>query len=178
MFALYAIYPYFSRKLIPNFFTPLPPTFRRLGEDLYIHASNGSVILPGGYSANNHNNHQQHNNHQSSTNHNNTSTTNVPSSLSVQQLSTSQLSGGLLNNNGAIMGNNTNSSNNSSSTAANGCSTTVPHSQSAHEIGSQQQQVPLTPLAQHQQALHHQLQLRFAASNNANSGGNNNSGRQ
>lgn len=45
----------------------------------------------------------------------------------------------------------------------NGNNNLVPHSLSAHEIG----QVPLTPLAQHQQALHQQLQLRFANSNNS-----------
>ncbi|XP_037038607.1 phosphatase and actin regulator 1 isoform X3 [Bradysia coprophila] len=46
---------------------------------------------------------------------------------------------------------------------SNGNNNLVPHSLSAHEIG----QVPLTPLAQHQQALHQQLQLRFANSNNS-----------
>lgn len=133
-----------------SFFAP-----EHTGEELYIHASNGSVILPGGYATNNHNHHTNQNN--------NTSTTNVPSSLSVQQLSTSQLSGGLLHNNGSVGGGGANASN--TATSGGGGGGTVPHSQSAHEIG---QQVPLTPLAQHQQALHHQLQLRFAANNNAN----------
>lgn len=157
-----------------KYFLPQSAFIARTGEELYIHASNGSVILPGGYSANNtsHNNHHNNQHHTNNQNtNNNTSTANVPSSLSVQQLSTSQLSGGLLNNNGAIMGGG-NSHSGSSSTATSGSAGgSVPHSQSAHEIG----QVPLTPLAQHQQALHHQLQLRFAA-NNANSGGNNSSG--
>lgn len=44
----------------------------------------------------------------------------------------------------------------------------VPHSQSAYEIGH----VSLTPLAQHQQALHQQLQQRFANVNNSNAGEN------
>lgn len=72
--------------------------------------------------------------------------------MSVQQICTNQTGGGGQN---IISGNNSNCSN-----------LPVPHSQSAHEIGGQ---IPLTPLAQHQQALHQQLQMRFANSNN-NSG--------
>lgn len=72
------------------------------------------------------------------------SSSNVPSSQSVQQLCLQQQS---------QMGQNGNSGG------------LVPHSQSAYEIG----QVPLTPLAQHQQALHQQLQQRFANAN-SNSG--------
>ena len=77
--------------------------------------------------------------------------------MSVQHICINQtdgIIGGGNSCNGNISG--TNSSNNA----------LVPHSQSAHEIG----QVPLTPLAQHQQALHHQLQLRFANANNNSSG--------
>lgn len=48
----------------------------------------------------------------------------------------------------------------------NSSNSLVPHSQSAYEIGH----VSLTPLAQHQQALHQQLQQRFASVNNSNSG--------
>lgn len=81
---------------------------------------------------------------------NNTSTINVPSSLSVQQICATATSNGHHST--------------SNGNAVNG--SLVPHSQSAHEIG----QVPLTPLAQHQQALHHQLQLRFANANNTSSG--------
>lgn len=71
------------------------------------------------------------------------STSNVPASQSVQQLCMQQ----------------------QSQIGQNGNNNLVPHSQSAYEIG----QVPLTPLAQHQQALHQQLQQRFA-NVNSNSG--------
>lgn len=83
----------------------------------------------------------------------------MPSSLSAQQIFQIPSSNGPSGVNNTNNGNSNNVSNNSMSS--------VPHSQSAHEIG----QVPLTPLAQHQQALHQQLQMRFANSaNNCNSG--------
>lgn len=45
----------------------------------------------------------------------------------------------------------------------NNSNSLVPHSQSAYEIGQVSQ-------LQHQQALHQQLQQRFASANNSNSG--------
>lgn len=75
------------------------------------------------------------------------SSSNVPSSQSVQQLCLQQQSSQLAQQ----LGNN----------GGNGGNSLVAHSQSAYEIG----QVPLTPLAQHQQALHQQLQQRFANAN-------------
>lgn len=88
-------------------------------------------------------------------NNNDASTIIVPASMSVQQICSNQIGGNYTNNI-----NNNNSANNSSNNLM------VSHSQSAYEIG----QLPTTPLAQHQQALHHQLQLRFAASNNTGKG--------
>lgn len=75
------------------------------------------------------------------------SSSNVPSSQSVQQLSMQQQSSQIAQQ----IGNN----------GSNSGSGLVTHSQSAYEIG----QVPLTPLAQHQQAIHQQLQQRFANAN-------------
>lgn len=97
----------------------------------------------------------------------------MPSSLSVQQLSTSATSSNhTYNNNGTSPALAAGSAAAAAAATSSG-SGTVPHSQSAHEIGSAsgQLQVPLTPLAQHQQALHHQLQLRFAAAAAAASNG-------
>lgn len=95
---------------------------------------------------------------------NNTSTINVPSSLSVQQICANQSSGG---GSGGVQGGGLGVGHHNGNTGNNNNNNNlVPHSQSAHEIG----QVPLTPLAQHQQALHHQLQLRFANVNSNSSG--------
>lgn len=98
----------------------------------------------------------------------------VPSSISVQQFNAnSMLNGGSLNQqnsmaNGGVLSNDGASSDTSSLSGG------VPHSQSAPQqlsVGQQQQggqqgQPPLTPLAQHHQALAQQLQQRFAISNN------------
>lgn len=101
----------------------------------------------------------------------------VPSSISVQQFNaTSMLNGSSLNQqnsmaNGGVLSNDGASSDTSSLSGG------VPHSQSAPQqlsVGQQQQQQqggqqgqqPLTPLAQHHQALAQQLQQRFAISNN------------
>lgn len=99
----------------------------------------------------------------------------VPSSISVQQFNaTSMLNGSSLNQqnsmaNGGVLSNDGASSDTSSLSGG------VPHSQSAPQqlsVGQQQQQggqqgqPPLTPLAQHHQALAQQLQQRFAISNN------------
>ncbi|XP_059615506.1 phosphatase and actin regulator 4-A isoform X2 [Phlebotomus argentipes] len=107
---------------------------------------------------------QNHNN-----NHNNNSSTvsmssgHVPSSQSAQQIGGSHLSAGIA----ALMaGSGTGGSH-------------VAHSQSAHQLGLQPA-APLTPMAQHQQALHQQLQQHFANNNleprkektDANAGGN------
>lgn len=86
-----------------------------------------------------HNSNQLHSN-------NHSSATNVPSSQSVQQ----------------IVGGNSNGGNIISSVDNN----LVPHSHSAHQLG---QPAPLTPLAQHQHALHQQLQQHFANVNANNS---------
>lgn len=129
------------------------------GEELYIQSSNGSAASIGGYSTatttTTSNQHHQNNN-------TSTSTINVPSSLSVQQICTTTSTTG--NGHHHHHGNGGSAVNNGSNS---GGSNLVPHSQSAHEIG---QVVPLTPLAQHQQALHHQLQLRFANANSNSSG--------
>lgn len=128
-------------------------TYAFAGEDDYTPTLNGTAV---------HTQQQQH--HQSQHNNNNSNSTlpltAVPSSLSAQQIC--QTPPGAHIGSG---GGNNNSVNNSS--VSNNNINSVPHSQSAHEIG----QVPLTPLAQHQQALHQQLQMRFANnSNNCNSG--------
>lgn len=123
------------------------------GEDDYTPTLNGTAV---------HAQQQQHQQSQHSNNNNSNSTlplTVVPSSLSAQQIC--QTPPGTHIGSGG----NNNSVNNSS--VSNNSINSVSHSQSAHEIG----QVPLTPLAQHQQALHQQLQMRFANnSNNCNSG--------
>lgn len=100
----------------------------------------------------------------------------VPSSISVQQFNANAMlnGGGSLNQqnsmaNGGVLSNDGASSDTSSLSGG------VPHSQSAPQqlsVGQQQQQggqqgqPPLTPLAQHHQALAQQLQQRFAISNN------------
>ncbi|XP_055700604.1 phosphatase and actin regulator 3 isoform X4 [Phlebotomus papatasi] len=109
---------------------------------------------------------QNHNN-----NHNNNSSTvsmssgHVPSSQSAQQIGGGHLSSGIA---ALIAG-----------SGAGGGGSHVAHSQSAHQLGHQPT-APLTPLAQHQQALHQQLQQHFANNNleprkektDANAGGN------
>ncbi|XP_011181487.1 phosphatase and actin regulator 4B isoform X7 [Zeugodacus cucurbitae] len=98
---------------------------------------------------------------------------NVPTSISVQQFNA--MNGGNNNNNGSNNG--VGGVNNSSGPGCGGNGqnggggggdaspmSNVPHSQSApHQLG---QPPPLTPLAQHHQALAQQLQQRFAISNN------------
>ncbi|XP_055687545.1 phosphatase and actin regulator 4 isoform X3 [Lutzomyia longipalpis] len=109
---------------------------------------------------------QNHNN-----NHNNNSSTvsmssgHVPSSQSVQQIGGGHLSTGMA----ALL----------AGSGAGGGGSHVAHSQSAHQLGHQPT-APLTPLAQHQQALHQQLQQHFANNNleprkektDVNAGGN------
>ncbi|XP_050337368.1 phosphatase and actin regulator 2 isoform X7 [Bactrocera neohumeralis] len=93
---------------------------------------------------------------------------NVPTSISVQQFNA--MNGGN-NNNGSNNGgggvNNSSGSNGQNGGGGGGDASpmsNVPHSQSApHQLG---QPPPLTPLAQHHQALAQQLQQRFAISNN------------
>ncbi|XP_039965791.1 phosphatase and actin regulator 4 isoform X7 [Bactrocera tryoni] len=95
---------------------------------------------------------------------------NVPTSISVQQFNA--MNGGN-NNNGSNNGgggvNNSSGSNGQNGGGGGGGGdaspmSNVPHSQSApHQLG---QPPPLTPLAQHHQALAQQLQQRFAISNN------------
>lgn len=158
------------------------------GEELYIqssnngnyHSGNSSIGGGGGHSnlqqhhLHNQHQHQQHHHHQHSQNNNTSSITNVPSSLSVQQLSSvvAAAAAAAANNHnnhsvGSLGGSSGTSTTTPTSAAAGANATTVPHSQSAHEIGGQ---VPMTPLVQHQQALHHQLQMRFAAAAAAQGG--------
>ncbi|XP_037813151.1 myb-like protein I isoform X2 [Lucilia sericata] len=96
---------------------------------------------------------------------------NLQNNNSTSNSQTNNGSGNNANNNNS---NNNNSNNTISGNNANENSTSggvgVPHSQSApHQLGNQQQlqqPPPLTPLAQHHQALAQQLQQRFAISNN------------
>lgn len=74
----------------------------------------------------------------------------VPSSQSAQQIGGGHLSSGIA---ALIAG-----------SGAGGGGSHVAHSQSAHQLGHQPT-APLTPLAQHQQALHQQLQQHFANNN-------------
>lgn len=101
----------------------------------------------------------------------------VPSSISVQQFNAnSMLNGGGSLNQQNSMANGGVLSNDGASSDTSSLSGGVPHSQSAPQqlsVGQQQQQggqqgqgPPLTPLAQHHQALAQQLQQRFAISNN------------
>uniref|UniRef100_A0A1L8E5T5 Putative phosphatase and actin regulator 4b isoform x6 n=1 Tax=Nyssomyia neivai TaxID=330878 RepID=A0A1L8E5T5_9DIPT len=107
--------------------------------------------------------------HNHNNNHNNNANTvsmsssgHVPSSQSVQQIGGGHLSTGIA----ALLAGSTGGSH-------------VGHSQSAHQLGHQPT-APLTPLAQHQQALHQQLQQHFANNNleprkektDVNAGGN------
>ncbi|XP_023033447.1 signal transducer and activator of transcription B isoform X5 [Drosophila willistoni] len=100
----------------------------------------------------------------------------LPSSISVQQFNAnSMLNGssgvGGLNQqnsmaNGCIVGGH-NASGNDGASDTSSLSGGVPHSQSApQQLGVGQPPPPLTPLAQHHQALAQQLQQRFAISNN------------
>lgn len=103
----------------------------------------------------------------------------VPSSISVQQFNNagSLLNGGSHNqqnsmsNGGVLIGGGGGGGDGASSDTSS-LSGGVPHSQSAPQqlsVGQPQQQQgqpPLTPLAQHHQALAQQLQQRFAISNN------------
>lgn len=109
------------------------------GEDAYNANGTNSILLSGGGVDTN------------SSTANNTSTSIVPSSQSVQQLCLQQQSSQI----GQQIGNC------GSGSGSGGVGGLVTHSHSAYEIG----QVPLTPLAQHQQAIHQQLQQRFANAN-------------
>ncbi|ALC43896.1 CG13121 [Drosophila busckii] len=85
----------------------------------------------------------------------------VPSSISVQQFNANSMLNGAQANS---MANGANDGASDTSSLSGG----VPHSQSAPQqlsVGPQAS-APLTPLAQHQQALAQQLQQRFAISNN------------
>lgn len=79
----------------------------------------------------------------------------MPSSQSAQQINFSQSQTSTLNSGGIGLGGNI-----------------LPHSQSAHQIGSGSgggviggQQIQIAPLTQHQQALQQQLQQVFAINN-------------
>ncbi|XP_017467487.1 PREDICTED: mediator of RNA polymerase II transcription subunit 12-like, partial [Rhagoletis zephyria] len=104
---------------------------------------------------------------------------NVPTSISVQQFNAMNIGGSATNSGagnvggGVVVSSGTNCGNNGQGGGGVGGGigggdaspmSNVPHSQSApHQLG---QPPPLTPLAQHHQALAQQLQQRFAISNN------------
>ncbi|XP_064548970.1 phosphatase and actin regulator 4 isoform X9 [Drosophila montana] len=96
----------------------------------------------------------------------------VPNSISVQQFNAnSMLNGASHNQQNSIAnggGGGSGSGGNDGASDTSSLSGGVPHSQSApHQLGvGQQTAPPLTPLAQHHQALAAQLQQRFAISNN------------
>ncbi|KAH8365976.1 hypothetical protein KR093_007846, partial [Drosophila rubida] len=92
----------------------------------------------------------------------------VPSSISVQQFNANSMLNGASHNQQNSMANGGGGGGGDGASDTSSLSGGVPHSQSApQQLGvGQQQQAPLTPLAQHHQALAQQLQQRFAISNN------------
>ncbi|XP_037906863.1 phosphatase and actin regulator 3-like isoform X4 [Hermetia illucens] len=135
------------------------------GEEYY-NTSTANGTSPALAVHNNSNNTQNHITTSSlSTSSATTTTNNVPSSHSVQQISSTM--GGMIvgsgpggQSGGVMIGGNQNLTN----------SLSVPHSQSAHQLGQPNSignpgGAPLTPLAQHHQALAQQLQQHFASNN-------------
>uniref|UniRef100_A0A1A9ZZG3 Uncharacterized protein n=1 Tax=Glossina pallidipes TaxID=7398 RepID=A0A1A9ZZG3_GLOPL len=95
------------------------------------------------HNSNSNNNNNNNNNNNSNNNNNNNNNNGISANTTDTVITTTGGSGG-------------------GSGSSSGC---VPHSQSApHQLGVQPP--PLTPLAQHHQALAQQLQQRFAITNN------------